>query len=46
MSSEEAKEASNAPKPRQQTLALFNDTLILTKSASIAIQQYGLYHKN
>lgn len=23
-----------------------NDTLILTQSASIAIQQYGLYHKN
>jgi hypothetical protein len=27
-------------------MLLFNDTLILTNSASNAIQQYGLYHKN
>jgi hypothetical protein len=39
------KKLIDAQKPRQQTLVLFNDTLILKKSASIAVQQYGLYHK-
>jgi hypothetical protein len=43
--SEAAKEASNTQKPRQQTIIIFNDTLILTKLASNANQQHGLNHQ-